>query len=74
VCFESVRKGKAAGIVLLSKEGREAVGNTDLSLGLEYVNSIACGEFITIESIGLQAHKEFIKILSVEARSTESAR
>ncbi|HTG17405.1 MAG TPA: hypothetical protein VK747_19295, partial [Blastocatellia bacterium] len=33
------------------EKAREAVGNTDLSLELEYVNSIACGEFIRIESV-----------------------
>jgi hypothetical protein len=67
MCFESVRKGKATGIVLFHEKAREAVGNTDLSLKLEYVNSIACGEFIRIESAGLQAHKESIKIMSGEA-------
>jgi hypothetical protein len=57
---------KPLGTYCLQKTAREVVENTDLSLGLEYVNSIACGEFIRIESVGLRAHKEFIKIGQVK--------
>ena len=70
ICTE----GKSRAYRTAFKRAREAGGNTDLSLELEYVNGIACGEFARIESVGRHAHKESIKIVSGEARSTESAR
>ena len=65
---------KPLGSYRFQKRAREAGGNTDLSLEIEYVNSIAWVKLIGIESVGLQVHKEFIKIVSAETRSTGSAR
>jgi len=68
ICTE----GKAAGIVLLSKEGPGSCRKHRFEPGTRIRQLSARGEFIRIESVRLQVHKESIKIAPAEARSTES--